>query len=82
MLSSARRISSACAFCLFAYGNANWKDRLTAVNGVGITYDRIGSPLNDAAWTCTWPPASTGWPFPFIDTAECWAYNENGLRVW
>ena len=58
MLSSARRISLTCAFSLFAYGNANWKDRLTAVNGVGITYDRIGSPLNDAAWTCTWPPGA------------------------
>lgn len=56
MLSSARRISSASAFSLFAYGNANWKDQLTAVNGVAVTYDRIGSPLNDAAWTCTRPP--------------------------
>ena len=25
---------------------------------------------------------STGWPFPFIDTAAIGAYNENGLRVW
>ena len=56
MLSSARRIFSASAFCLFAYGNTNWKDQLTAANGVAITYDRIGSPLNDAAWTCTRPP--------------------------
>ena len=31
----------------FAYGNANWKDQLTAVNGIGITYDAIGNPLND-----------------------------------
>ena len=27
---------------LYAYGDANWKDKLTAYNGVGITYDQIG----------------------------------------
>lgn len=39
---------------IFAYGNANWRDQLTAVNGVGITYDTIGNPLNDGTWTYTW----------------------------
>ena len=39
---------------VFTYGNANWRDQLTAVDGVAITYDAIGNPLNDGEWTYTW----------------------------
>lgn len=38
----------------YAYGDANWKDKLTAYNGQSITYDAIGNPLNDGTWTYTW----------------------------
>ena len=38
----------------YAYGDANWKDKLTAYNGVPITYDAIGNPLNDGTRTYTW----------------------------
>lgn len=35
----------------YAYGDANWKDKLTAYNGKTITYDAIGNPLTDGTWT-------------------------------
>ena len=38
----------------YAYGDANWKDKLTAYNGTTITYDAIGNPLNDGTWTYAW----------------------------
>jgi YD repeat-containing protein len=38
----------------YAYGDVNWKDKLTAYNGTTITYDAIGNPLNDGTWTYTW----------------------------
>lgn len=38
----------------YAYGDSNWKDKLTAYNGVPITYDAIGNPLFDGERTYTW----------------------------
>lgn len=38
----------------FTYGDANWKDKLTAFNGQTITYDAIGNPTNDGTWNYTW----------------------------
>ena len=38
----------------YTYGDANWKDKLTAFNGKSITYDAIGNPLKDNTWTYTW----------------------------
>ncbi len=31
----------------YTYGDANWRDKLTAVNGNAIRYDAIGNPLSD-----------------------------------
>ena len=38
----------------YAYGDANWKDKLTAFDGKPITYDAIGNPLTYDGWTYTW----------------------------
>ena len=38
----------------YTYGNAGWKDQLTAFDGTPITYDAIGNPLNEGTWTYTW----------------------------
>ena len=37
----------------YTYGDENWRDKLTAVNGSTIRYDAIGNPLNDGTWTYT-----------------------------
>ena len=41
----------------YTYGDANWKDLLTAFDGQSITYDEIGNPLsyyNGTRWTFNW----------------------------
>ena len=66
---------------VFTYGNANWRDQLTAVNGVPITYDQIGNPLNDGTWTYTWENGRQLKQMQSVDTTAAFVYNENGLRV-
>ena len=67
----------------YTYGDANWKDKLTAYNGVPITYDAIGNPLNDGTWTYEWQAgrqlksmtnATTGVTMEFT-------YNHVGIRT-
>ena len=38
----------------YTYGDENWKDKLTAYNGVDIAYDAIGNPTDDGTWRYTW----------------------------
>ena len=37
-----------------AGGDGNWKDKLTAYDGKGITYNAIGNPLSYDGWSYTW----------------------------
>ncbi len=65
----------------FTYGNANWKDQLTAVNGVGITYDNIGNPTYDGTWSYTWEKGRQLKSMSKSGTTASFKYNENGLRI-
>ena len=65
----------------YTYGDANWKDKLTAFNGVGITYDAIGNPLNDGAWTYTWAKGRQLQSMSKSNQTVSFTYNEDGLRV-
>lgn len=38
----------------YTYGDASWKDLLTAFNGQSITYDAIGNPLSYRGMTLSW----------------------------
>jgi len=38
----------------YAYGDANWKDKLTAYDSKAITHDAIGNPLSYDGWTYAW----------------------------
>ena len=38
----------------YAYGDANWKDKLTAYDSKAITHDAIGNPLSYDGWAYTW----------------------------
>ena len=66
---------------VFTYGNANWKDQLTAIDGVAISYDAIGNPLSDGTWTYTWENGRQLARMQSVDTDASFVYNENGLRV-
>ena len=71
----------------FTYGDANWKDKLTAFNGTTITYDEIGNPTNDGIWNYTWiggrqMRAMYKGEFDEQGYDEVtFEYNENGLRT-
>ena len=64
----------------YTYGDANWRDKLTAVNGSAIRYDAIGNPLNDGTWTYTW---QNGRQLQKMQKSGVTAvvYNADGLRV-
>ena len=65
----------------FSYGNANWKDQLTAVDGTPITYDAIGNPLNDGTWQYTWENGRQLARMQSANVDARFVYNESGLRV-
>ena len=70
----------------FTYGDANWKDKLTAFNGLAIAYDAIGNPINDGTWNYTWNGRQMrathkgNFGEPGYDEIT-YDYNEDGLRT-
>ena len=65
----------------YAYGDANWKDKLTAYNGTAITYDAIGNPLNDGSWTYEWALGRQLKKMSKPDKEIEFKYDFNGLRT-
>ena len=65
----------------YTYGDANWKDKLTAYNGKSITYDAIGNPLNDGTWTYEWQAGRQLKRMSAEGTALTFQYDHNGLRT-
>ena len=70
----------------YTYGDANWKDKLTAFNGTTITYDAIGNPINGGTWNYTWNGRQMrathkgNFGEPGYDEIT-YDYNEDGLRT-
>ena len=60
-----------------------WGDLLTAYNGVQITHDEIGNPLNDGTWTYTWQHGRQLASMSKLDSSAQWSftYNADGLRT-
>ena len=65
----------------YEYGDANWRDKLTAVNGSTIRYDAIGNPLNDGTWTYTWQNGRQLQKMQKTGVTAEFVYNADGLRV-
>ena len=65
----------------YEYGDANWRDKLTAVNGNAIRYDAIGNPLNDGTWTYTWQNGRQLQKMQKAGMTAEFVYNADGLRV-
>ena len=65
----------------YAYGDANWKDKLTSYNGVAITYDAIGNPLTDGTWTYAWQAGRQLKSMTKTGTTASFLYNADGLRT-
>ena len=65
----------------YTYGDANWRDKLTAVNGSTIRYDAIGNPLSDGTWTYTWQNGRQLQKMQKAAVTAEFVYNADGLRV-
>ena len=65
----------------YTYGNAGWKDLLTAYDGTTITYDQIGNPLSDGTWTYTWEHGRQLKQMVKTGETVSFEYNEDGLRT-
>ena len=65
----------------YEYGDANWRDKLTAVNGNAIAYDAIGNPLSDGMWTYTWQNGRQLQKMQKAGVTAEFVYNADGLRV-
>ena len=65
----------------YTYGDATWRDKLTAVNGNAIRYDAIGNPLSDGTWTYTWQNGRQLQKMQKSGVTVEFVYNADGLRV-
>ena len=68
----------------YTYGDASWKDLLTAFDGQTITYDAIGNPtsyFNGTRWNFTWVNGRSLATASDGTSSLSFAYDANGLRT-
>ena len=68
----------------YTYGDATWKDLLTAFDGNSISYDAIGNPTsyyNGIRWNFTWVNGRTLATASDGTSSLSFAYDANGLRT-
>ena len=65
----------------YTYGDSAWGDKLTAYNGVTITYDEIGNPLSYYnGFSFTWTGRSLTGATRGVNTLS-FTYNDEGIRT-
>ena len=68
----------------YTYGDATWKDLLTAFDGNSISYDAIGNPTsyyNGTRWNFTWANGRSLATASDGTNSLSFAYDANGLRT-
>lgn len=68
----------------YTYGDANWKDLLTAFDGETITYDGVGNPIsyyNGTRWAFGWENGRNLVSAASLSNSLSFAYDLNGLRT-
>lgn len=65
----------------FSYEDANWPDKLTAVNGNTITYDDLGNPLSYNGWTYVWEAGRQLKSMSKDGSVIDYKYDDNGIRI-
>ena len=65
----------------YTYGDAAWRDLLTAYNGEAITYDGIGNPTSYRGWGMSWQGGRQLASMQKDGTALSFSYNDAGLRT-
>lgn len=69
---------------VYTYGDSLWKDKLTAYNGVSITYDAMGNPLsynNGSSYTFTWKNGRELASLSTGTTSVTYNYNADSVRI-
>ena len=62
---------------IYTYGDNVWKDKLTKFDGLDITYDSQGNPINYLGHNLTW---EKGRQLKTFDD-NIYGYNANGIRI-
>ena len=65
----------------YTYGDASWKDLLTAFNGQSITYDAIGNPLSYRGMTLSWEGGRRLASVSKEGLSASYVYNSGGIRT-
>lgn len=65
----------------YTYGDAVWRDLLTAYNGEAITYDGIGNPTSYRGWGMNWQGGRQLASMQKDGTTISFSYNDAGLRT-
>ena len=65
----------------YTYGDAAWRDLLTAYNGEAITYDGVGNPTNYRGWGMSWQGGRQLASMQKDGTTLSFSYNDAGLRT-
>ena len=65
----------------YTYGDAVWRDLLTAYNGEAITYDGIGNPTIYRGWGMSWQGGRQLASMQKDGTTISFSYNDAGLRT-
>lgn len=65
----------------YVYGDTNWKDKVTSIDGKAITYDAIGNPLTYDGWTFTWKAGRMLDSMVKTGTNAQFTYDHNGMRI-
>ena len=65
----------------YAYGDEQWGDLLTSLNGTAISYDEIGNPANDETRSYTWQNGRQLASLTKGETTWTYTYNNAGLRT-
>ena len=65
----------------YTYGDASWKDLLTAFNGQSITYDAIGNPLSYRGMTLSWEGGRRLASVSKEGLSASYVYNTDGIRT-
>ena len=65
----------------YTYGDAVWRDLLTAYNGEAITYDGIGNPTIYRGWGMSWQGGRQLASMQKDGTTLSFSYNDAGLRT-
>ncbi len=69
---------------VYTYGDSNWRDKLTAFDGVSFTYDESGNPLtynNGSSYVFTWDTARNLTSVYKGGVTTSYKYNSDGLRT-